>query len=482
MKSIRQYLFARLVWGSVVILVVSNIVLGLLMRHLDIVEFDETLEIKARTLATLVLREDRVIAIDFADQYMREFQSTEEPEYFQFRLDDGNTIGRSGMLGDSDLPFDPTLEEEAAFGNLRLPDQRRGRYVQIAFFPREKGEEEVVERDQGFLIPETVALSRTPFVVLTLARGRGALDALLSKIFRILACTTILLAGLFVISVRTALDKGLYPLVSLDKQIENLRRYGLERRIALPDAPREIAMLPETLNSLLDELQDSFDRERRFVSDAAHELRTPVAEFRAACEVGARWSDDPVLVRRRFENLQQSSGNMEKMLNALLELSQFDSGQIRVSKTDISIAALLNHCWERALAAEPDRQVQLENLFDSVLQIKTDKLKLELLLSNLLGNALCYSTQGSVVTCAGGKLADGRHELRISNPVHDLVQEDLQHIFERFWRKDAARTGGRHSGLGLSIVKTIAHILDIRMTVELSKDNIFTVCLFLPSD
>jgi two-component system sensor histidine kinase QseC len=479
MKSIRQYLLARLVWGSIAILAASSVVLGLLMRHLDMMEFDDALEVKARTLATLVLREGRAIDVDFAGEYMREFGSAEETEYFQFRLGDGTTIARSDMLGDLDLPFHPLSDGAPVFKNLRLPDGRRGRLVQIAFSPREGEVDETIESDRRFLIPEPTAPSHA-LVVLTLAHGRDSLDALLLKIYQILAGTTILLAGLLALSVRTALREGFRPLASLNEQIGNLQSHGLDRRIHLPDAPHEIAMLPVTLNSLLDELQDSVARERRFVSDVAHELRTPVAEFRAACEVGAKWSDDPALVRRRFDNLQQSAANMEQLLNGLLDLSRLDSGIMKTRNAGIGVAALLDSCWERILAAGPDMRTRMENLVDPDLIVDTDKVKLEMMVFNLLGNAACYSVPGSAVTCSGRTLENGCHELRISNLAHGLEPGDLPHIFERFWRKDAARTGGRHSGLGLSIVKALAEVLGIQVTVELSSDSIFTVRLRLP--
>ncbi|MDD2520385.1 MAG: hypothetical protein PHR34_05485, partial [Kiritimatiellae bacterium] len=103
MKSIRHYLHTRMVLGSFAILFAGSVILALMMRHLDIQEYDHALETKARTLATLVLREGRAIEVDFAGEYMPEFESVQDTEYFQFRLVDGMVIERSDMLGESDL-------------------------------------------------------------------------------------------------------------------------------------------------------------------------------------------------------------------------------------------------------------------------------------------------------------------------------------------------------------------------------------------
>jgi len=476
MKSIRQYLFAHIVCVSSVILVAGGVLLGLTLRHLDMIEFNEALEAKARTLATLVLREGRAIEIGFAGEFMPEFESTEHTEYFQFRLADGSLIERSDMLGERDLPFLLEIKGLPLFGNLRLPDGHHGRFVQIAFPPRTGAVEKCESR---FQIPETED-PHLSLVVLTLARSREALDALLLNVYLTISATIIILVGFIALAVQKALRTGFRPLAHLNEQIACLRHDNLEQRIHLPDAPSEIAMLPRTVNSLLGDLQDAFIRERRFVSDVAHELRTPVAEFRAACEVGSKWSDDPDLVRRRFENLQQSAVNMERLLTGLLDLSRLDSGSVQAQTESVAVAALLDSCWMRVRAEEPEIGIRLENRIAPDLEIQTDVVKLEMIMSNLLSNATSYSVPGSLVTCTSETLADGRCDLLISNHVRDLVQADMQHIHERFWRKDAARTGGRHAGLGMSIVKSQADVLGIRIATSLSPDRIFTARLDFP--
>jgi two-component system sensor histidine kinase QseC len=106
---------------------------------------------------------------------------------------------------------------------------------------------------------------------------------------------------------------------------------------------------------------------------------------------------------------------------------------------------------------------------------------LEQIIFNLLSNATCYSPPGSTVVCESRHTASDVWELRISNPTDALEQEDLPHIFERFWRKDTARTGGLHSGLGLSIVQALADALGVEVVADLTPDNVFTVRLRFPA-
>lgn len=480
MKSIRQYLRNRIIWGAAAILATGSILLALAIRHLDVLEFDATLEAKARTLATLVLREHRTIEVDFAGEFMPEFETAGNTEYFQFRLLDGSVIERSDMLGERDLPFLPHAVGAPVFDNLRLPDGRHGRFVQIAFPPRSAGPKEAIQNGDRFQIPEGSDPS-TAHVVLVVARSRTVLDALLRKVYLALAAVNVLLVGLLALLVRGALRKGLQPLSDLNLQIARLGPEALDQRVHLSDAPAEIAVFPGTVNSVMEALHAAFVRERRFTSDVAHELRTPVAEFRAACEVGSKWSDDPALVRRRFDNLRESAVNMERMLEGLLDLTRLDQDTVRIESTVTAIAALVDSSWERVCSGDVDSGRRLENNIDRSLHLNTDPVKLQQIIFNLLSNAVRYSPPGSAVGCASGRACDGEWELRFSNTTEHLAQEDLRHMFERFWRKDTARTGGLHSGLGLSIVQALADALGIEVVADLTADNVFTVRLRFPA-
>ena len=480
MKSIRQYLRNRIIWGTAAILTTGGVLLALAIRHLDILEFDATLEAKARTLATLVLREHRTIEVDFAGEFMPEFETAGNTEYFQFRLLDGSVIERSDMLGDRDLPFLPHAVGVPVFDNLRLPDGRPGRFVQIAFPPRSAGPDEAIQNGDRFQIPEGIDPD-TAHVVLAVARSRMGLDAFLQKVYLALAAVDLLLVGLIALLVRWTLRKGLQPLSDLNLQIARLGPEALDQRVHLPDAPAEVAVFPGTVNSVMEALHAAFVRERRFTSDAAHELRTPVAEFRVACEVGAKWSDDPALVRRRFDNLRESAVNMERMLGGLLDLTRLDQCTVQIEPTATAVAALVDSSWERVCSGVVVSGRRLENNIDRSLHLNTDPVKLQQIVFNLLSNAVRYSPPGLSVSCASEHASDGKWELRFSNPTENLEQEDLRHIFERFWRKDAARTGSRHSGLGLSIVQALADALGIKVFADLTADRVFTVTLRFPA-
>lgn len=480
MRSIRQYLLSRILWGASLVLAVGSVLIALAIRQLDTWEFDELIEDEARMLATLVLREDRAIEVDFAGELTPEFETAEDAEYFQFRLLDGTIIERSDMLGERDLPFLPDALGAPVFRNLRLPDGRPGRLVQIAFPPRKVGPEDGIQPGDRFRIPEGTD-PETVRVVLTLARSRRGLDMLLRKVYLTLATVDVLLVGLIALVLRGALRKGLRPLADLNAQLARLGPDTLNQRLLLNDVPTEVAILPATVNSLMEALQTSFERERRFTSDVAHELRTPVAEFRAACEVGAKWASDPALVERRFGNLRESAANMERILNDLLDLSRLGRGTVHLESMATDVATLVDSCWERVCNSGIGSGRRFDNCINRALRLNTDPLKLEQIVFNLLNNAARYSPPGATIVSRSEQLSAGGWELNFSNPTQDLDQEDLRYIFERFWRKDAARTAGGHAGLGLSIVQSLADALGVQVAANLTTDKVFTVRLGFPS-
>jgi signal transduction histidine kinase len=193
-----------------------------------------------------------------------------------------------------------------------------------------------------------------------------------------------------------------------------------------------------------------------------------------ACDVGAKWSDDPELVRKRFDNLRDSAINMERKVNSLLELSRLDQGTVVVQKSRTSVSEIVEACWARLCEDNVLPVSQLENNIDRDITVETDAVKLDMIIHNFINNAVSYSDPGSAVTCSAETLSAGGCIIRISNHAADMNPDDLKHIFERFWRGDTARTEGCHSGLGLSIVKALADVLDIHIKVDLTEEGVFT--------
>jgi two-component system sensor histidine kinase QseC len=468
-------------WGAALILAIGSVMIALTIRSLDMHEFNEALLEKSLGLATLAFRGDQLIDVSFTSEYMPEFEREVDAEYFEFHLPDGTTIARSASLGNAHLPFKPVVEfsSDASYVDLVLPDGRRGRMIQICLTPHGRNSHPVQVDDCG---KRAVASSAgdDAFVVLGLAHELEEVYTLLIKIYITLGIVDVLLLALIYLVVQKALKKGFTPIAAMNEQIRSLQPESLDRRIHLPSTPEELQPVLLAMNSFIKRLQAAFTRERSFTSNVAHELRTPVAEFRLACEVGSKWSDDPALVRKRFNELRNSAIGMEHTVNTLLELSRLDQGRVSIEKSSVVLSDIVNTSWSSLCTEAGCDGRSLKNDISQDVSVETDADKLKLILRNLIGNAITYSLPGTSISCSLEELSGGRCVLRISNPCDNLTPSDLEHMFERFWRKDSARTSGScHTGLGLAIVRSLADVLNINIKVDLTDDSVFTVSLFL---
>jgi signal transduction histidine kinase len=205
------------------------------------------------------------------------------------------------------------------FLDLRLPDGRRGRQVQIDFVPLPDAE------DTGGVPAVAPGGSSAPAATVIVARERERLDADLGKlkvaVGVVAAALLLLLAGL----TQVALRVGLRSLDRLNHQVRALDVTSLGTRVDVETPPEEIAVVVEQINALLGRLEAGFKRERRLSSDIAHELKTPIAELRNLCEVGARWPGDRAAVQTFFEDARAIALQMDRVVLHLLALARYEA-------------------------------------------------------------------------------------------------------------------------------------------------------------
>ena len=163
----------------------------------------------------------------------------------------------------------------------------------------------------------------------------------------------------------------------------------------------------------------------------------------------------------------------------LLALARSESGVEAVDASRFEIAAAVDSAWRRVAVEARRKGIELRRDVAPALLVETDRGKLELMVTNLLANAVAYCPAGGTVEC-NARAEVGGTELRVANPAPELDDADLPHLFDRFWRKDTARTGGQHAGLGLTLVQTFADLLGIGVEVALSPERVFTITLQLP--
>ncbi len=461
MNSIRRRLIGPLLLGSSLLILAAGLLLSSWISRRLLAELDHALLAKARALATLTGQEAGEVEIDFADEHMPEFSAPVEPEYFELWLADGTVLERSESLGSRDLPRFPRLAKEPRFRDVRLPDGRPGRLVEIDFVPQfEEDESPWAEK----LLDPTAPLPAPHLqaAMLVTARSRRELNTLIRSIYGVSIGVAALLASALGLLVHVSVRRGLQPLDEIGRQVEMLDAERLDQRIRMEPGTLELAPVLERLNALLARLQVSFERERRFSSDIAHELRTPIAELRSLAQVGARWPEDRENVRSYFQDVDAIARQMEGTVVNLLSLARCDSGLERLETAEVELRGLVEETWSR-FAPEAERKGLVFALAEGPpVTVVSDRGKLSLILWNLFSNAVAYSPPGSTVSCSVDESG-----IAVGNPAPLLEPEDLPHLFERFWRKDAARTGSLHAGLGLPLARAFAELLGWEISVEL---------------
>lgn len=244
---------------------------------------------------------------------------------------------------------------------------------------------------------------------------------------------------------------------------------------------RELEGLELAVNKLIERMRESYRQQARFVSDASHELRTPIAVIQGYANLLARWGkEDEKVLSESIEAIQAESERMKRLVEQLLFLARGDAGrvQMKMERLDLSVlarevfdeSAMIDGAHKYALAApEPVFAVGDGDSLKQVLRI-------------LVENAQKYTPEGGDIQLRAG-LIEGLPALTVQDYGIGMGREDIPHVFERFYRADAARargTGG--TGLGLAIAKWIADRHGGRFEVT-SREGIGTrISLCLPAD
>jgi two-component system sensor histidine kinase QseC len=240
----------------------------------------------------------------------------------------------------------------------------------------------------------------------------------------------------------------------------------------------ELAAISQGLNDLLGRLEASFERERRFSADLAHEIRTPVAELRTLAEVklrGAAATD-----REGFQDALDIAQQMEAIVAQMLALARSEQKSAPVQFEPVVVAGLVESLWQSLSPRAMSRRLTARFELPAEDVICTDAKLLRGILLNLPANAVDYTPTGGQIRVALARDHDD-FMLFVANTVHDLEASDVPRLFDRFWRKDPARSGGEHTGLGLPLAKSFAELLGLSLKASLTAEGELLLILRGPS-
>ncbi len=277
------------------------------------------------------------------------------------------------------------------------------------------------------------------------------------------------------------------PVDELVTKTNTITAEKLHMRLKVSDADDEISHLAETLNYMIERLEQSFSTLKQFTSDASHELRTPLTIMRGEIEVALKKS------RNEQEYLNILKGNLEEVrrlqniVEGLLTLSQYENNRVTIQHEDINLADIVIESVTKSRILAESKNIRLVLKLDEdnpeAVIINGDSRKLLNVFLNIFDNAIKYSNENTEIKCFTGiTKTDNYAYVTIKDEGIGIPEESLKNIFERFYREDSSRTRGEgfSLGLGLSIVKAVveAHNGKIEVTSEKGKGSAFTI--FLP--
>ena len=268
--------------------------------------------------------------------------------------------------------------------------------------------------------------------------------------------------------------RAIQPVKKLIDHAEGIADAGdLNRRLPLPPTKDELYRLTSVFNGMLSRLEASFLREKRFTSDASHEMRTPVQAILLQAESALNQNANTADKHQALETILNRARGLSRLISTLLMLSRMDAGRLPMEFEQVDVKDILTAVSEEIGAKYADKNVRIAvNAAPS--PFTCDQLMITRLVMNLAENACRHSHTGGQVVLSCEK-TDSEIIISCRDFGEGIPPEALPHIFDRFYRLEAARhTEG--AGLGLSIAQSIArlHGGDLRAESEYGEYTLFT--------
>lgn len=246
----------------------------------------------------------------------------------------------------------------------------------------------------------------------------------------------------------------------------------LKKRISLAPGTDELHQLADIFNGMLQRLDDAFETEQQFISDASHELRTPMSVIGAQCEFTLEKPRSAEEYEKAMRVIQRQSGKMTRLINVLLDFTRLERKSEGFVLETVDMSELVSSmCADMALLRE--KEIQLTYEVQADVRMQGNRELLSRLLSNLISNAYRYGRSNGKIL-VGLRKGDGEAEKEIRLWVEDdgvgIPKEQQDKIFRRFFQTDASRSG-KGLGLGLAMVKEIVDFHGGEIWVESEPDR-----------
>jgi len=275
----------------------------------------------------------------------------------------------------------------------------------------------------------------------------------------------------FVVRLITA--RSIKPILNIIETADKISQENLNSRINLPKNNDELHLLSQTINDLLDRIQNAVEREKQLTSDASHELRTPLAIIKGTLEVLIRKPRNQSEYLDKIDFCIKEVDRLNKLVTELLLLARFENQKQNIQYDEISLNAVILDELSRYSDKIKTKKITVNHKFNDNYNVKSDNYLISIVIGNLISNALKYSKENGEIVI---ELSDENAFVNVS--IFDngigISKKNIDKVFNPFFRSDPEEHPEiKGTGLGLSIVKRVCTLLNIGILIT-SKENIGT--------
>ena len=442
--SYKERIARRLTWVTALIFSLVFLLIYLVANFTVVRNIDRELQLEVDKHKGEIFLVDGKIRFLYLNEWkqMEHTQLQLNPIFIEIVDLEGNSMDRSPNLGENHLTFSPEKAKSEEAWTQKI-GSREVRQRQIPLLNAGKQE--------GYLL-----------LAKSFEDSRELLDNLRNVLLLIYP---LILVSLY-LSMRYLAGKSIEPLEKISLKTNQITQQNLNERVPETGTNDEIGQLTRAINSLLGRLEQALQREKQFTSDASHELRTPLAVLRGTLEVLIRKPRSAEEYEAKVKTALVSIDRMSAMLDQLLALARVENGKNLV-KEELELITFLEELADK-ITEEQAHPIQFQSLVGVPIYVATHEKSLEMILQNLLENAVKYSQAGGEVILRVGKEKEAFIE--VVDTGTGIASEYLEQIFDPFFRvQEALDHGIPGTGLGLAIVKKLAQESSIRLSVSSEK-------------
>ncbi|MBI3753935.1 MAG: HAMP domain-containing histidine kinase [Deltaproteobacteria bacterium] len=263
---------------------------------------------------------------------------------------------------------------------------------------------------------------------------------------------------------------------NFSRKIRQITEKNLNERVESQGMETELKPLAEGFNIMLGHIEDAFAKQRQFLLDASHELRTPTSVIKSYCDVTLKKARGEIEYKEALTVIKDTSEKMASLIQKILDVAGLESKEVLLKKETVDIGSILSNIYKLMLPIAEENNIEIFLEDDKKIELPGDKERITELFINLVDNAIKYNRKGGTVIISSN-IKNGFAVITIADTGIGIPEKDSSKIFDRFYRADKSRGEVKGAGLGLSIVKAIieAHKGTIEVASTVGTGSAFKV-------